>query len=67
MAVMDSGPMFLKSINASDEIKDKDFFARHMRDVIMEVGPNNVVQIIADNAVVCKAAVMLIELEFPSI
>jgi len=46
MVVTDSGPMFLKSINASDEIKDKDFIARHMRDVIMEVGPDNVVQII---------------------
>jgi len=67
MVVNMSGPMFLKSINASDEIKDKDFIARHMRDVIMEVRPNNVVQIITDNAVVCKAAGMLIELEFPSI
>jgi len=67
MAVMDSGPMFLKSINASDEIKDKDFIARHMRDVVMEVGPDNVVQIITDNATVCKATGMLIELEFPSI
>ena len=43
MAITNSGPMFLKSINASDEIKDKDFIARHMRDVVMEVGPNNVV------------------------
>jgi len=67
MTVTNSGPMFLKSINAFDEIKDKDFIARHMRDVIMEVGPNNVVQIITDNAAVCKAAGMLIELEFPSI
>jgi len=33
----------------------------------MEVGPNNVVQIIIDNAVVCKATGMLTELEFPSI
>jgi len=67
MVVTDSGPMFLKSINASDEIKDKDFIARHMRDVVIEVGPDNVVQIITDNAAVCKAAGMLIELEFPSI
>jgi len=67
MTVTESGPMFLKSIDASDEIKDKDFIARHMRDVIVEVGSNNVVQIITDNAIVCKAAGMLIELEFPSI
>jgi len=38
MVVTNSGPMFLKSINASDEIKDKDFITRHMRDVVMEVG-----------------------------
>jgi len=67
MVVTESGPMFLKSIDASDEIKDKDFMARHMRDIIMEVEPNNVVQIITDNAIVCKVAGILIELEFPSI
>ena len=33
----------------------------------MEVGPDNVVQIITDNAAVCKAASMLIELKFSSI
>jgi len=67
MAINESGLMFLKLIDASDDVKDKDFIARHMRDVIMEVGPNNVVQIITDNTVVCKAAGMLIEVEFLSI
>jgi len=43
-------------------IKDKDFIAKHMRDVIMEVGPKNVVQIISNNATICKAACMIIEL-----
>jgi len=38
-----------------------------MRDAIMEVGPRNVVQIVIDDAFVCKAVGMLIELEFPSI
>jgi len=38
-----------------------------MRDVVIGVGPDNVVQIIIDNAVVCKVTGMLIELEFPSI
>jgi len=59
IAVTESGPMFLKSVDASDEIKDKDF--------ILLFGPNNMVQIITDNAVVCKVVGMLIELEFPSI
>nr|XP_007144620.1 hypothetical protein PHAVU_007G170700g [Phaseolus vulgaris]ESW16614.1 hypothetical protein PHAVU_007G170700g [Phaseolus vulgaris] len=67
MATTESGSVFLKSINRYGEIKDKDFIAKHIRDVIMEVGQNNVVQIITDNADVCKAAGMLIELEFPSI
>jgi len=37
-----------------------------MRDAIMEVGPNNVVQIIINNAIVWKVVGILIELEFPS-
>ncbi|XP_068498232.1 uncharacterized protein [Phaseolus vulgaris] len=56
MAITEWGSMFLKSVDGSGEIKDKEFIAKHMRDVIMEVGHNNVVQIITDNAVVCKAA-----------
>ncbi|RZC29827.1 hypothetical protein D0Y65_001431 [Glycine soja] len=56
MAVTESGPMFLKTIDCSNEIKDKDFIAKHMREVIMEVGHSNVVQIVTNNATVCKAA-----------
>ncbi|RZC25650.1 hypothetical protein D0Y65_004374 [Glycine soja] len=52
----ESGPMFLKAIDCSNEIKDKDFIAKHMREVIMEVAHSNVVQIVTDNAAVCKAA-----------
>ncbi|KAH1257780.1 hypothetical protein GmHk_03G007665 [Glycine max] len=67
MVVTESGPMFLKAIDCSNEIKDKDFIVKHMRDVIMEVGHSNVVQIVTDNAAVCKAAGLIIEAEFPSI
>ncbi|KAL5183949.1 hypothetical protein HKD37_17G047737 [Glycine soja] len=67
MVVTESGPMFLKAIDCSNEIKDKDFIAKHMREVIMEVGDSNVVQIVTDNAAVCKAAGLIIEAEFPSI
>ncbi|KAH1198446.1 hypothetical protein GmHk_18G052024 [Glycine max] len=56
MVVTESGPMFLKAIDCSNEIKDKDFIAKHMREVIMEVGHSNVVQIVTDNAAICKAA-----------
>lgn len=33
----------------------------------MEVGLSNVVQVVTDNAVVCKVAGLIIETEFPSI
>ncbi|XP_058766128.1 uncharacterized protein LOC131639665 [Vicia villosa] len=67
MVVTESGPMFLKAIDCSNGIKDKEFIAKKMREVIMEVGPSNVVQIVTDNATVCKAAGLIIEAEFPSI
>jgi len=56
--------MFLKAIDCSNEIKDKDFIAKHMREVIMEVGHSNIVQIVMDNAAVCKAVGLIIEAEF---
>ncbi|GFY84497.1 hypothetical protein Acr_03g0012710 [Actinidia rufa] len=67
MAVSGGGPMFLKAVDCSGEIKDKYFTANLMKDVINEVGPQNVVQIITDNAPNCKAAGQLIEAQFPHI
>ena len=51
-----SGPMFLKAINCEGEYKDKLFIANKVKETIQEVGPNNVVQVITDNAPVCKSA-----------
>jgi hypothetical protein len=67
MAVTESGPMFLKAVDCSDDIKDKKFIAKKMKEVIMEVGPSNVVQIVTDNAATCKATGLIIEAEFPNI
>jgi len=67
MAITESGLFFLKSLDESGKIKDKDFITKHMRDAIMKVGLRNVVQIVTINAFVCKVAGMLIELEFLSI
>ncbi|XLU66970.1 hypothetical protein S245_026023, partial [Arachis hypogaea] len=67
MAVTESGPMFLKAVDCSDEIKDKDYVTKQIRDVIREVGLSNVVQIVTDNAPVCKSVDLLIEAEFPSL
>nr|KYP40472.1 hypothetical protein KK1_038197 [Cajanus cajan] len=65
MAISEGGPIFLKAINVSDEIKNKHYMANKMIEVIKEVGEQNVVQIITDNAHVCKGARMIVEISFP--
>ncbi|XLT10058.1 hypothetical protein HN51_055851 [Arachis hypogaea] len=50
MAMTKSGHMLLKVVDCSDEIKDKDFVAKQIRNVIREVGLSNVVQIVTYNA-----------------
>ena len=67
MTVIESGPMFLKALDCSDEVKDRDFIAEQMTNLIMEVGHSNVVQIVIDNAHVCKETCLIIEAWFPFI
>ncbi|XP_056698299.1 uncharacterized protein [Spinacia oleracea] len=67
MATSGNGPIFLKAVNCFGEIKDKYFIANLMKEVIQEVGHQNVVQVITDNAANCKGAGELIESEFPHI
>jgi len=43
MAITFNGPMLLKSINGSRGIKNKDFIAKHTRDVIIDVGSKDVI------------------------
>ncbi|XP_077219376.1 uncharacterized protein LOC143853475 [Tasmannia lanceolata] len=45
----DGKTVFLKSIEASDVVKDAKFIYKHMVEVIKEVGKKNVVQIVTDN------------------
>ncbi|CAM9003327.1 unnamed protein product [Rhodiola kirilowii] len=56
MACCESGPMFIKAVNCAGEVKDKEFIANLLREVIDEVGHQNVVQVITDNANNCKGA-----------
>lgn len=67
MAVCESGPMFLKAINCEGEYKDKVFISKLLIDAINEVGHQNVVQVVTDNAPVCKAAGLLVEAKYPHI
>ncbi|CAM8889816.1 unnamed protein product [Rhodiola kirilowii] len=63
----ESGPMFIKSVDCSGEFKGGDFIARLFREVIDEVGDENVVQVITDNASNCKSAGEIIEGYYPRI
>ncbi|XP_075499728.1 uncharacterized protein LOC142538252 [Primulina tabacum] len=67
MAVCESGPMFLKAINCEGEYNDKSFISKLLIDAINEVGHQNVVQVVTDNAPVCKAAGLLVEAKYPHI
>ncbi|KAF3771654.1 hypothetical protein EJ110_NYTH59873 [Nymphaea thermarum] len=53
-----NGPIFLKCIDASGEYKDVEYLKRLFVEVIKEVGEENVVQIVTDNAPVCQRAGM---------
>ena len=67
MATSEKGPMFIKAIDGTKEYKDKHYISRLFLEVIAEVGPENVVQIITDNASVMKSAGSIVEAEYPTI
>ncbi|XP_072959848.1 uncharacterized protein [Typha angustifolia] len=67
LAVTENGPMFLRAVNCEGEYKDKFFISSLISKVIEEVGAQNVVQVITDNAPVCKSAGMLIEAQYSNI
>lgn len=67
VAASPAGPLFLKAIDTSGEVKNKEYMAKLFLEMIAEVGHRNVVQIITDNASVCRAAGLLVEAVHPSI
>jgi Protein of unknown function (DUF 659) len=62
IAITDGGPIFLKAINCQGEVKDKFFISTIIKELIEEVGPRNVVQVITDNAPVCKVVGIFIKI-----
>ena len=55
------GAMFLKAVDCEGEQKDAQFIADILIEAIEFVGAENVVQVITDNAKVCKATGMIVE------
>jgi len=67
LVVSENGPIFIKFVNCSGEVKDKQFIANLMKEVIDEVSDQKVIQIITDNAANCKGAREIIKGMFPHI
>ena len=56
MVTFEGAPVFLKAIDGTKEYKDKYCISELLVNVIKEIGPEKVVQVITDNAYVMKAA-----------
>ena len=54
------GAMFLKEEDCSSEVKDSNFIVEILISAIEQVGPTNVVQVITNNAPVCKVAGLIV-------
>ena len=61
------GTMFLRSVDASDQVKDAHLLFRLLDDVAEGVGVQNVVQVITDNASNYVVAGRLLEDKHPTI
>ena len=67
MATSGGGSMFLKSFDTSGSIKDTKYVANLFHESVEQVGVENVVQIIIDNASNFKAVKLSIEAKYPHI
>lgn len=67
MVVCPRGECFMKAIDSSGEIKSGQFICNIISEVIEQVGQQNVVQVIMDNAKNCRAAGRLLERRFSNI
>ncbi|XP_039047312.1 uncharacterized protein LOC120187742 [Hibiscus syriacus] len=67
MATSGNRHVFLKVVNCFGDVEDNFFIANLMKEVIDEVGHQNVVQIIIDNATNCKGPGEIIESMYPHI
>ncbi|XP_028101255.1 probable sugar phosphate/phosphate translocator At3g14410 [Camellia sinensis] len=61
MAASDGGAMFVRAVNCKGEYKDKYHIAKLISELIDEVSPHNVIQVITDNTPVCSAAGSIIQ------
>ena len=65
MVSSQNGPVFLKAVDALGKYKDAQFMGDLFIKTIVEVGVDSCVQIITDNAPVCKVVGMIVETKYP--
>lgn len=61
------GVVFLRVIDASKLVKTSEYIFKILEEAIVEVGPENVVQIVTDNATYCVGAGKMVMEKFPTI
>ncbi|ERN03513.1 uncharacterized protein LOC18431659 [Amborella trichopoda] len=61
MAASDIGSIFLKAIDSSVEMMNTDYMKNLFLEMVAEVGPTSVVQIITDNSPICRVAGQRVE------
>lgn len=59
-----SSPYFLRDIHCFGQEKNVLFLKDHLCDAIVEVGPTNVVRVVTDAALVCKATGVMVQKEY---
>ena len=64
---LSKGAMLLKAEDCSGEVKDAQFIANVLIKSIEQIGPKKAVQVITDNALVCKDASLIVESRFDHI
>ena len=61
IAVSTRGAMFLRAVDCEGQVKDGPFIANILIQAIEQVGPQNVVQVVTDNAKNCGVVGLLVE------
>eukprot|EP01018_Ginkgo_biloba_P025860 Gb_11554 [translate_table: standard] len=67
IVVCPKSSMFLNAVDCNGELKDATFIANILIDAIESVGSSNVVQVITNNARVCKEVELLVEVRYEHI
>lgn len=67
MVVNPQGSMFLRTFDTTGHVKNAEYLADMMDQTVQEIGTENVVQVVTDNAPVCVAAMRILERKYPHI